>query len=235
MNLEAFIHKRRPQPMGKPDSCDQYVCWARTWNYLGIGIFEVFILLLFATSAHAAFPDPLGLKWGLELSDFHQMDFDIEEEWPMGDRSTAIRLSTPSQTLPDSGSLLLVFDQEVGLVKTQWASMLIERDEPGTKGLDAFDQLKTTLTRQYGPPDTTQEELSVKLQGFHGRFYQCLQEETCGQWQSIWKTPKGGILMLELVGLRPGVGFIQITHQSPYLNNIRPATPQHLPSHDHHI
>lgn len=234
MNPEAFIHKRRLQAMRNLDSWDQYGFWARTWNYLGIGIFEVFILLLLATSAHAAFPDSLGLKWGLELSDFHQMDFDIEEEWPMGDRSTAIRLRTPSQTFPDSGSLLLVFDQEVGLVKTQWASMLIERDEPGIKGLDAFDQLKATVSQQYGPPDTTQEELSVKLQGFHGSFYQCLQEETCGQWQSIWETPKGGILMLKLVGLRPGVGFIQITHQSPYLNNIRPSTPQNLPSQDHH-
>jgi len=147
------------------------------------------------------------------------MNFDIEDEWPMGDRATAIRLGEHSQEFANSGSLILVFDQEFGLVKTHFESKLFQRDEPGTKGLEAFERLKTTISKRYGTPDITHEEISVKLQGFHGSFYQCLQEEACGQWQAIWKTPEGGVLTLELVGINPGIGFIQMTHQGPNLAN----------------
>jgi len=193
------------------------------------------VLILLVTSAQATLPDSLGLQWGLGLSEFRQMDFDIEEEWPIWNRATAILLGERSKKLANAGSLILVFDKEFGLVKTHWASNLIERDEAGTKGMNSFEQLKKSLSQQYGHPDTTHEELSVKLQGFHGSFYQCLQEETCGTWQSIWKTTEGCVLILELVGLNPGVGFIQMTHQGPHLNDSLQLAHPGLSVHDQEI
>ncbi len=193
------------------------------------------VLVLSATTIQATLPGSLGLKWGLLLSDFRHMGFNIEAEWPVWHRATAVRLDTQTQTLTGAGSLILVFDEELGLVKTHWASKPIERDATGTKGLQVFDQLKATISQHYGPPQETHEEPSLKLQGFHGNFYQCLQDSTCGQWESIWETPEGGVLILELVGLDPGVGFAQMTHQGPNLKDtLRHANPG-LDSIEHEI
>lgn len=176
-------------------------------------------LIVFSTVAQATLPGLQGLKWGLLLSDFYELDFDIEEEWPLWNRATAVRLGKQAQSLTDAGSLILVFDEEYGLVKTHWASRPIDRDANGSKGMQLFEQLKTSISEEYGTPDETREEAFVKLQGFVGDFYQCLQEETCGQWESIWATPEGGVLVLELIGIDPGVGFVQMTHQGPNLKD----------------
>jgi hypothetical protein len=50
------------------------------------------------------------------------MDFAIEAEWPIWHRATAVRVENQTQTLTGTGSLILVFDKELGLVKTHWAS-----------------------------------------------------------------------------------------------------------------
>lgn len=202
---------------------------------VGWSIFWVCVLLFLVTTAHATLPGSLGLKWGLLLSDFRQMDFDIEEEWPMWHRATAVRLGKRSQTLTGAGSVILVFDDELGLIKTHWASKPIDRDETGAKGMQLFEQLKVTLLKQYGTPQETHEEPSVKLQGFHGDFYQCLQDETCGKWESIWETSEGGVVILELVGLDPGIGFVQMTHQGPNLITALKRAHPGLYSEDHEI
>jgi len=181
--------------------------------------FVFYVLVLSTTMVQATLPGSLGLKWGLLLSDFRHMDFAIEAEWPIWHRTTAVRVKDRTETLTEAGALILVFDKELGLVKTHWASKPIERDETGTKGLKSFEQLKATISQQYGAPQENNEEPSLKLQGFHGNFYQCLQDTTCGQWESIWETTDGEVLILELVGLDPGIGFIQLTHQGPNLKN----------------
>lgn len=232
MNPNTYTRNRAPQSIGN------LVFWPpaeRTWQFHRTACFGICILLYFTTSAHALFPDTLGLKWGLELSDFRQMNVVIEDEWPIWNRATAIRLDEKSQALNNEGSFILVFDEEFGLVKTHWASKPIERDANGRKGMHTFKELKAQLSKQYGIPQEIHEEPSVKLQGFHGEFYQCLQEETCGQWQSIWETPEGGVLILELVGLDPGVGFMQMTHQGPNLTNALTQTTQEGDSLEHEI
>jgi len=164
------------------------------------------------------------------------MDFAIEAEWPLWHRATAVRLDTAqTQTLTEAGSLILIFDEELGLVTTHWASKPIERDATGTKGLQVFDHLKATISQHYGTPQETHEEPSLKLQGFHGNFYQCLQDSTCGQWESIWETPEGGVLILELVGIDPGVGFAHMTHQSPKLKETLQLANPGLHSKKHEI
>lgn len=184
------------------------------------------LLLFSTTTVHASLPGSLGLEWGLSLSEFRHMGLDIEEEWSLWNHATAIRLENQTQNLTGGGSLILVFSEELGLIKTHWASKPIERDETGTKGLQLFERQKATILELYGKPQETHEEPSVKLQGFHGNFYQCLQDETCGQWESIWETPEGGLLILELIGLDSGVGFVQRTHQGPNLNDaLRLAHP----------
>lgn len=193
------------------------------------------LLLISVTPVQATLPGTEELNWGLSLSKFRNMNFDIEAEWPIWHRATAVRAKNQNPTLADAGSLILVFDNEFGLVKTHWASNPIERDETGTKGLETFEQLKDALSKQYGTPQETKEEPSLTLQGFHGNFYQCLQDTTCGQWESMWETPEGGILILELVGLDPGVGFIQLTHQGPNLNDVLRLTHPGLNSKEHEI
>ena len=200
------------------------------WSFFGLCA-----LLLIAGTAQATPPDSLGLKWGLLLSDFREMNFDIEDEWSMWHSATAIRLGKKAPTLTETGSLILVFDDEFGLVKTHWAGSPIERDETGAKGMKSFEELKAMITKQYGDPQETHEEPSVKLQGFHGDFYQCLQEETCGKWESIWETPEGSVLILELVGLDAGVGFVQMTHQGPNLQDILQRSHIGLGSEKHEI
>jgi len=210
------------------------------WSNAHYGVLSCYglcalFLFIFATSVQATPAYALELKWGLSLSDFRQLNFDIEEEWSIWHRATAVRLGEQAQRLTNAGSLILVFDEEFGLVKTQWAGYPIERDATGAKGIKRFGRLKTTITRQYGVPKETHEEPSVRLQGFHGNFYQCLQNETCGKWETIWETTEGGVLILKLVGLDAGVGFIQLTHQGPNLKDILRRAHRKLGSKEHEI
>ncbi|MDT7041998.1 hypothetical protein [Candidatus Nitronereus thalassa] len=184
------------------------------WTGLSLCIF-----LLISTTVFGSIPDFLEWKWGLQLAEFRQLEIEIAEEWPIWKRATAVRLGQRAQELANAGSLILVFDNELGLVKTHWASKPIERDANGNKGMQLFKELKTKFTNRYGTPQETHEEASVKLQGFIGDLYQCLQEKTCGPWESIWETPEGGVLVLELVGLDESVGFVQMTHQGPNLGD----------------
>jgi hypothetical protein len=163
------------------------------------------------------------------------MEVEISEEWPIWNRATAVRLGRHSLNLANAGSLILVFDNEYGLVKTHWASKPVERDANGNKGMQLFREFQTKFTKQYGSSQETHEEASIKLQGYIGDFYECLQEKTCGPWESIWETPKGGVLILEIVGLDKSVGFVQITHQGPNLKNSLEHAHPGFPSNEQEI
>ena len=221
----SIQHSPRPHEGKTPSSLDnghgRIYGTVTKWTGWSLSIF-----LLLCGTAFGSLPDFLEWEWGLQLSDFRQMEVEISEEWPIWNRATAVRLGPRAQELANAGSLILVFDHEFGLVKTHWASEPIERDANGNKGMQLFKELKTKFTKQYGTPQETHEETSVKLQGFIGDFYQCLQEKTCGPWVSIWETPEGGVIILELVGLDESVGFVQMTHQGPNLGDtLRQAHP----------
>lgn len=193
------------------------------------------LLILSCTTVQATLTGSLGLKWGLPLSDFRTMGFDIEAEWPIWHQAMAVRVVDRTPRLAETGSLILVFDNELGLVKSHWASKPIERDETGRKGLETFKKLKAKIFQQYGAPQEVNEKPSLKLEGFHGNFYQCLQDTTCGQWESVWETPEGELLLLKIVGLDPGVGFIQLTQQGPNLNKTLRLAHPGLDSMEHEI
>lgn len=177
-------------------------------------------IIFLSGTTYAMLPEVPELKWGFTLSDFRQLSFDIEEEWTVWNRATAVRLGAQAGTNTKEGSFILVFDEEFGLVKTHWASPPIERDHNGTKGIQSFERMKASIIAKYGQPQETHEDPAVQLNGYHGNFYQCLQDESCGKWNAIWETPEEGLLILELVGLDEGIGFVQMTHQGPNLMKV---------------
>lgn len=161
-----------------------------------------------------------GLKWGTPISKFRGLGMTIEEEWRIWDRGMAVRVQEIPTSPPNTGSMILVFDQEYGLVKIHWAGNPIQRDQNGKKGIEEYEEFKIRLSEQYGSPTESQEQPTVKLNGYHGDFYQCLKEAPCGTWESIWEIDDGGTIILELVGLNPEVGFLQMTQQGPNLGKI---------------
>jgi len=165
-------------------------------------------------------PDTVGITWGTPLAQVRQMDVPIEEEWPVWGQGIAVRTGfLPKQPI-NTGSLIMVFHPEHGLIKMHWASLPIQRDATGSKGIEAFDEVKAQLMNTLGPSSQSKEEANVQLHGFYGGFYECLQETTCGQWESIWETAEGEAVILELIGLDSGAGYLQITHQGPNLGNL---------------
>ncbi len=183
----------------------------------------VCIICLFATVSPVGsmtLPDTVGLTWGISLAQVRQMNVPIEEEWPVWDQVIAVRTGTIENELPRTGSLILVFHQKHGLIKMHWASLPIQRDATGSKGIEAFNKIKDQLMATYGPSSQSSQEANVRLHGFNGDFYECLQETTCGKWESIWETTEGEAVILELIGLDSGAGFLQMTHQCPNLGTI---------------
>lgn len=165
-------------------------------------------------------PEALGISWGTPLAQYRQMEVSIEEEWPVWNQAIALRTSPLRNPFPNTGSLILVFHEHHGLIKIHWASLPIQRDATGTKGIDAFNDIKAQLTTTYGPSLQSKEEASVRLHGLYGDFYECLQEITCGRWEAIWETAEGEAVILELIALDSETGFLHLIQLSPNLQQI---------------
>ena len=185
-------------------------------------VFPFLICLLGAVSSSWSMPlpDALGISWGTPLAQFRQMAISIEEEWLVWDQAIAVRTGTIQNQLPNTGSLILVFHEEHGLIKIHWASLPIQRDATGSKGIAAFNEVKAQLMSTYGPLSQSKEETDVQLHGFYGDFYECLQDMTCGQWEAIWETSDGEAVILELIALDSETGFLHLTQQGPNLQQI---------------
>ena len=181
------------------------------------------LIFLFATGTSAVsmtLPDAIGITWGTPLAQFRHMNVPIEEEWPIWDQAIAVRTGSLQIQLTNTGSLIMVFHQKHGLIKMHWASLPIQRDITGSKGIEAFNEVKAQLMATFGLSSLSKEETNVQLHGFYGDFYECLQETTCGKWESIWETTEGEAVILELIGLDSGAGYLQMTHQGPNLDKI---------------
>ena len=180
----------------------------------------IFLLTIITNVWGMTLPDAIGITWGTPLAQFRQMDVPIEEEWPVWGQGIAVRTGSLQKQPTNTGSLIMVFHQEHGLIKMHWASLPIQRDLTGSKGIEAFNKVKSQLIATLGPSSQSKEETNVQLHGFYGDFYQCLQETNCGQWESIWETTEGEAVILELIGLDSGAGYLQMTHQGPNLDKI---------------
>lgn len=163
---------------------------------------------------------PFNLWWGMTLVDAQRLGIHIEEEWTVWDRAQATLVSGVPDPLPNTGSVILVFDNILGLAKIHWAGKPIVQDFMGIEGKAEFRKMKEMLTRQFGVPLDAHEQTFFPSHQEKPNFYLCLQKRDCGQWAIIWETAKGGFVILELIGFEEGAGFVQITYQGPNMEII---------------
>jgi hypothetical protein len=173
---------------------------------------------------------PFDLQWGMPLTEFTKQGIQIEEQWTVWGRAQAIRTTKFPNTPSNTGSIILVFDDRLGLAKIHWAGKPIVQDFLGDQGKLEFRQLKEQLSLQYGQPFESIEQTRFNSSFSYNEFYLCLQDEECARWSSLWVTPDSGTIILELMGFDRGAGFLHITYQGPNLENIlRQAHQQQRP------
>jgi hypothetical protein len=178
------------------------------------------VLFLSSTALCGKYGAPFGLSWGMTKQEVKALGVKLS---PMGSETRLKMCSTASlpKNIPIADLYTLVFDDKYGLQRVIMGSKIIKNDLYGTKGKREFDKLKQALTNKYGEPSEFNEIIGLQLWDKPDEFYQCLQYDGCGIWIAIFTDSehKGGIV-LELNGLRRGVGFVSLSYEGNKIDLI---------------
>ena len=121
--------------------------------------------------------------------------------------------STPLKDVSFGDVYILRFDSEQGLQQVVMIGNSIESDVLGSKGKSIYSDVKSSLVKKYGEPESY-EYVGEKLYDGYDEFYQCLKYDGCGVWASFWSPENGGHIQMRLIGLLRGVGHLKLTYES---------------------
>jgi hypothetical protein len=172
-----------------------------------------------AAGAPAAAPaeqqqPPFGLKWGMQIADLGALGIKIDSTTQNGSLSIVNVKEMPG-AFPDTGTVNMLFDRRLGLVKVRWTSTGISDDPTGTKGRARYGEMKKVVTQIRGNPSDETMVVGARLFDQEDEFYQCLSYEGCGVWSSLWEQKPSGGVLLSIEGTGPGKGYVQIDYESP--------------------
>lgn len=163
---------------------------------------------------------PFGFEWGQNLDEIEKITgskADLELLWG---RVHSIDTKSAPSTPPDTHSISLSVDPELGLGRVIWYSTIIFSDAFGRKGKENYQKYKALLSKKYGKPDVSVERFGLKLWDKADEFYQCLAYDGCGGYMAIWTGEEGPSVSLKLNGIRRGEGFIDIIYEGPNWKDI---------------
>ena len=156
---------------------------------------------------------PFGLEWGMLKTQLSAMTCRASAKLVGLTNCSTKQVPRP---LSDAEVYHLTFDKTDGLIKVQYASTDITGDPRGTAGKGRFDDLRAALSSKY--PSAKKDEFiwtGGYLYDEFGEFYQCLKYgDKCGS-HSLYIQPGKGVIVIELKGIRRGVGFIRMAYESP--------------------
>jgi len=185
----------------------------RTLGLLGI-------LCLLTTPAFAD-DAPFGLRWGATIEELQTRGFvgDMQQD----DGQMRIYQTNKLSGAPSySDFARLGVDRRFGLQRILWVSKEITDDPSGQKGLDLYKAMKVTLTEKYGEPKSSDEEIAGSRTLGPNAFYQCLAEDGCGAFVTVWRSV-GADARLRLLGAATGKGRLEVVYLGPDWSDVLDA------------
>ena len=159
-----------------------------------------------------------GLYWGATKSEIEALGVKLTKE---GQDKTFYYYKTSSlpKNLKDSNYYLLIFEKNKNLQKIVMISNHIDDTLSGLKGRERYNYLKKLLSNDY-EHKLSFEKVGMKLFDKYDEFYECLGYKGCGSWGSIFENDQNAGVVLELLPVRKGIGYIKITAEGPEWSTI---------------
>ncbi len=180
-----------------------------------LGLLGILCLLAFPAFADDA---PFGLRWGANIEELKSRGFagDVQQD----DGQLQFYLTSKLSNAPSySDFARLGVDRQRGLQRILWVSKEVTDDPAGQKGLDLYKSMKQTLTDKYGDPKSSDEEFAGSRDHGPNSFYQCLAEDGCGVFVTVWRGI-GTDVRLRLLGTATGKGRLEVVFLGPDWNDI---------------
>lgn len=166
----------------------------------------------------SAYEAPFGLRWGMSTEQVKTLVGKYSQAEPRADRPgiSIIHFGAAPKTPARTALITALFSADVGLVKLVWQSEEIDNDVYGIKGKSFYSQIKNIIKEKYTSGDSKETEIvGVKLYNEADEFYQCLKYAGCGAWSLFRRPDSGGIIAVQLRGVRRGVGYVAVSYESP--------------------
>lgn len=175
------------------------------------------LLFLLSTPVFAE-EAPFGLRWGATFEELQNRGF--AGDFQQDDGQVKIYQSNKLLNAPESSDFARVaVDRQYGLQRIMWVSKEIADDPSGGKGLELYRTMKQTLTEQYGDPKTSEEEIVGGRAYAANSFYQCLAEDGCGSFVTVWRSFSVDV-RLRLLGAATGKGRLEVVYLGPDWDDV---------------
>lgn len=166
---------------------------------------------LIATAEDQAVEAPFGLEWGAEKGALRGDGIILSDCKSEGWVEYCTTESVP-KNLSVAESYVLYFSKEYGLQKVLMVGETFTNDVYGIAGKDRYAKLKGALDSKYSGA-TSYEYVGRTVYNESDEFFQCLDYAGCGNWGTYWTDNIKGSVVLELMGLRRGSGFVKLSYE----------------------
>lgn len=163
-------------------------------------------------------PAAFGLAWRASLASLRAHKVKLGPTRTVGDLVECLVKSAPD--LPENTeSLVISLHPRYGLQQIVWRSKPITGDPFGFLGREQFLNFQDLLEGKYGPASASEKFLDPKQFKARDQFYPCLEQGSCGSWNSSWKL-SGMFMRLALQPAGADTGVLTLTYQGPEWNAI---------------
>lgn len=163
-------------------------------------------------------PAAFGLSWRANLANLRAHKVKLGPVRRVGELLECLVKSAPE--LPENTeSLVISLHPRYGLQQIVWQGKPITGDPFGFLGREQFLNFQDLLEGKYGPASASEKFLDPKQFKARDQFYPCLEQATCGSWNSSWKL-NGMFMRLALQPAGPDQGVLTLTYQGPEWNTI---------------
>jgi hypothetical protein len=178
------------------------------------------LLGLFCLFFHPAFAEeaPFGLRWGATFEELkgRGISGDVTED---DGQMRIVQIATLPEAPGSTEFVRLGVDRRYGLQRILWVSKDLGDDPTGKKGVALYKTMKRSLSDQFGEPRSADEEIGESGDFGPNAFYQCLAEDGCGVFVTLWRTADTDG-RLRLIGTKAGKGWLEAVFIGPDWSDI---------------
>ena len=167
-------------------------------------------LLLVGLLSFNALSAPFGFEWGQSKSDLIKQGVMVNSCEMLA--MEVCMSSTAPESWSKSDGYYLVFYNDA-LVKVTTSTAKIKNDIYGLEGKRLYNNIKSALIKKYKVTNEF-EATGMALYDESDEFYQCLKYDGCGNYVSFMSSDDGEMVMLKIVGVRRGTGYISLGYES---------------------
>ncbi len=190
----------------------------RTKNIILLAV----ILLVIPSNLYAldaAVKAPFGLKWGMSLEEIKPLIGKITLNKVAG-RLRTVLTTNVKDAYASTKVAYLIFDAKYGLIRVDWLSRYIIKDNDGSIGKKIIQIIKKDIESKHGKATHSAYSINEKVRKKRG-FYACIGDRAnnCGNWSDSWyqkgKDTDFGSILLSINANKNNDGYILVTYNSP--------------------